>query len=291
MEECAGILEAYTYFTGDSLKRIVGPFWVLLYVIPLPVATIVVALHGKSKSDIKSGKLRKCLDRLLNKVILASKWLFARWHLVVLHFLVVLWAVVLRIYADWRILVFSLICYVVGLLSWRRSINYPILFGRSKRIKGESEYVPISLVPGIGNSYLRTHYVAPPSGDVFLGKARFRLESNVLIFDTNEQIRYFTTHNNGEKEVDFQLPKPQNQVKSVYFLINSRNSKGIYAHQGIGEIRLVFEDAPPIVVELILGENIREWCPGNTGDFVREASSPMLTMGAWTGLARMEQMQ
>ena len=101
-----------------------------------------------------------------------------------------------------------------------------------------------------------------PPGTSFLGKARFRLESDALIFDTNEQIRYLhDCATDGGKEVDLPLPHPQNQVKSAYFLINSRNSKGIYAHQGIGEIRLVFEDAPPIVVELVLGENIPGMVP------------------------------
>ena len=54
----------------------------------------------------------------------------------------------------------------------------------------------------------------------------------------------------------------------------------------IGEIRLIFRDAPPICVELILGQNIREWCPGNPGDFVRDAPSPTITMDAWTGLSK-----
>jgi hypothetical protein len=35
-----------------------------------------------------------------------------------------------------------------------------------------------------------------------------------------------------------------------------------------------------------LGQNVREWCPGNPGDFVRQASVPSLTMNAWTGLSK-----
>jgi len=152
--------------------------------------------------------------------------------------------------------------------------------------EGKTKFLPISLFPGVGNSYLKSRYIAPPFGDVVLGNARFRLESDSLIFDTDEQIRYYLPRSDGGKEIDFQLPEPQNQVKSAYFLINSGNSKSIYAHKGIGEIRLVFKDAPPIVVELVLGENIREWCPGNPGDYVREASSPMITMDVWTGLSK-----
>ncbi len=42
---------------------------------------------------------------------------------------------------------------------------------------------------------------------------------------------------------------------------------------------------PDLVVESVLGENIREWCPGNPGDYAREASSSIITMGVWTGLS------
>jgi hypothetical protein len=249
----------------------------------LIVGLIVGLLVGGVIAYLRSDRFKQWFSRLLNTIMRALKWLTAKWHFIILHFLVVVLAVVFRIYADWRILVFSLVCYVVGMLSWRLSIGRPISFGGSKSIK--SKYLPIS-VSGIGNSYLKSRYVAPPSGDTFVGKAQFRLEPDALIFDTNEQIRYHTPRNDGGKEIDLQLPKPQNQIKSAYFLINSENSKSIYAHQGIGEIKLVFKDAPPIIVELVLGENIREWCPGNPGDFVREASSPMLTMGAWAGLSK-----
>lgn len=59
-----------------------------------------------------------------------------------------------------------------------------------------------------------------------------------------------------------------------------------YANKGIGEIKLVFKDAPPIDIELVLGKNIREWCPGNSGDFIRETSSSELVTGVWTGMSK-----
>lgn len=69
-------------------------------------------------------------------------------------------------------------------------------------------------------------------------------------------------------------------------MINSGNSKNIYANKSIGRIRLVFKEAPPIDVELVLGKNIREWCPGNSGDYVREASSPETITEVWVGLSK-----
>ncbi len=250
-------------------------------------AVLFALVVGGGVAYLKSNKFKKWFDRLLKEIVLASKWVVAKWHLIVLHSLVVIWGtVVLRIYADWKILAFSLVCYMLGLLSWGLFIGRPISFSRSKSTESKTKYLPISLIRSIGNSYLKSRYIAPPSGDVFLGKAQFRLEPDALIFDTNQQIRYCTPRKDGGKEIDLPLPEPQNQVKSAYFLINSSNSKSIYKYQHIGEIMLVFKDAPPIVIELVLGDNIREWCPGNPGDFVREASSPMITMDAWTGLSK-----
>ena len=251
------------------------------------IGVLLTLIVGGAIAYLKSNRFKKWFNQLLTKMTLALKWLISKWQLIVLHsFVVILGMVIFRIYSDWRILAFSFICYVVGLLSWGFYIGHPISFSRSKSTESKTKFLPISLFPGIGNAYFKSRYVAPPSGDVFLGNAQFRLEPDALIFDTSEPIRDCLPRNDGGKEIDFHLPKPQNQVKSLYFLINSGNSKINYAHQSIGEIRLVFKDAPPIVVKLVLGDNLREWCPGNSGDFVREASSSMITMDAWTGLSK-----
>lgn len=265
-------------FIGALLTLIVSRLNLLFALAVVLVTLIVSGVIAYLKLD----RFKQWFNRLLNKIMLALKWLITKWRLIVLYsFVVVLGMVIFRIYPDWRIVAFSLVCYAVGLLSWRISKHRPIVSTETK-----TKFLPISLFPGVGNSYFKSYYIAPPSGNVFLGNAQFRLEPDSLIFDTNGQIHYFLPRSGGGKEIDLRLPQPQNQVKSVYFLINSGNSRSIYAHKDIGEIRLVFKDAPPIVVDLILGENIREWCPGNPGDYVREASSPMVTMGVWTGLSK-----
>lgn len=159
---------------------------------------------------------------------------------------------------------------------------------RNKVLKNKLEptFVPLSLPTGIGNSYFETRFINPPSGNIILGGVKFQLEPKSLVFDTNEQIRYLTPRDDGSKEVDFRLPRPINQIRSTYFLINSGNSKNLYNNEKIGEIRLIFKDAPPIVTELVLGYNIREWCPGNPGDFVRETSSPDVIADVWKGLSK-----
>ena len=45
-----GFLEAYTYFQGDYLKNMIGPYWVSIYLIPLPIALIVGFIRSKTKN-------------------------------------------------------------------------------------------------------------------------------------------------------------------------------------------------------------------------------------------------
>jgi hypothetical protein len=142
------------------------------------------------------------------------------------------------------------------------------------------------LRPGFGNSYLKDRYIDPPIGDVVLGGAQFKLKQDSLIFDTNDPIRYYRPLDYGGYQIEIQLPETVNRVKSVYFLINSGNSKTIYTNRSIGKISLVFKEAPPVDVDLVLGKNIREWCPGNSGDYVRETSSPETVTNVWTGMSK-----
>ena len=155
-----------------------------------------------------------------------------------------------------------------------------------KTIDIKTTFFPISLSPGIGNSYLKDRYISPPSGDVFLGGAQFLLKKDCLIFDTSKPIRYYLPLDNDGKLVEFQLSEMTNKIKSVYLLINSGNSKIIYANRSLGKISLVFKEAPQIDVELLLGKNVREWCPGNSGDYIRETSSPQSITSVWVGMSK-----
>lgn len=163
--------------------------------------------------------------------------------------------------------------------------KFSILRKRGRANENRAVFLPIPLRPGIGNTYLKDRYINPPTGDVVLNGVRFLLEPDMLIFDTSKPISSYTPRNDGGKEVDFRLPEPASGVKSVHLLINSGNSKNVYANESIGKIRLIFRDAPPIVVEIVLGQNIREWCPGNTGEFVRETSGSSTT-NVWTGMSK-----
>lgn len=62
-----GLLEAYTYFTGDELKKILGAYWLLiLYGLPIIIALWIASLSYKnvlrgnvSLADVKPDALQK----------------------------------------------------------------------------------------------------------------------------------------------------------------------------------------------------------------------------------------
>jgi hypothetical protein len=158
--------------------------------------------------------------------------------------------------------------------------KFPTIFG------SKTTFIPISFSPGIGNSYLKDRYISPPSGDVVFAGSQFKLNFDSMVFDTSKQIRDYLPLDSGGKEIVFHLPESVNKIKSVNFLINSGNSKTIYLNRSIGKISLMFKEAPPIVVELILGKNVREWCPGNSGDYIRETSSADNVNAVWVGMSK-----
>lgn len=136
----------------------------------------------------------------------------------------------------------------------------------------------------VGNFRLENRYIDPPKG-AFTGKNKLRYDfaNKATIFDTNEHIKSYRSRENGGIEVDLKLGKTIRDVSAVYVLINSGNSESTYKNKKIGEIQLVFTDAPPIVTDLILGANIREWAPGNPGKWVREVTDTNNT-NYWQGM-------
>ncbi len=152
----------------------------------------------------------------------------------------------------------------------------------NKKVISSINYMPVAIRPGIGNSYFKDRYLDLPSGDIILDKAEFHLQPDSLIFDTNAHISSYLPRADGGKEIELRIEKPISNIVSANFLINSGNSKIIYASDKIGEIILVFKDAPPITTDLKLGYNIREWSIGNQGDWVRELSSSETSL-YWKG--------
>jgi hypothetical protein len=180
-----------------------------------------------------------------------------------------------------------LLAIVITVLQRSLSSRVKSLFVQrlNKPVENKPKFVPISLPAGIGNAYLRDRYLDPPSRIITPNdnKVEFQLPPDSLILDTNITPRYVTPRDYDWEEFGFTLPKPIQNIRSAYFLINSGNSHAIYRGLKLGEIKLIFRDAPPIVTVLVLGENIREWCIGNQGDYIREVSDHTTNNLAWKG--------
>jgi len=261
----------WTQFIPDLVITVIGVMFAI-------IAAGIIAYF-------KSERFKTWLNKLLAKFTFGLKWLVEKWHFFLpLGIFIILGTLALRIYTDWNIVALSFTCYMIGLLGWGLSNRHQIL--RVKNKGTTTRFLPITLPPGIGNSYFESRFIDPPSGENISGKVRFDLQPKSLIFDSNEQIRFSLLKDDGGIGVEFQLTKPINKIASAYFLINSGNSKRIYENEKVGEIELIFKDAPPIITKLVLGKNIREWCPGNVGDYVRETNSPDTILGVWKGLSK-----
>ena len=44
-----GFIEAYSYFQGDGLKNAIGPNWVFIYLLPLPIAFVIGIVREKKR--------------------------------------------------------------------------------------------------------------------------------------------------------------------------------------------------------------------------------------------------
>jgi hypothetical protein len=147
-------------------------------------------------------------------------------------------------------------------------------------------FLPVALTPGIGNAHLSSRYISPPTGRIRLSGIEFDLSENALIFDTAAHIREYRQVDGTGKRVELGISKPLSGIVAAHVLLNSGNSKNVYSRVGIGQISFYFRDAPPINVNLVLGYNIREWCPGNSGDYIREADPRSGLKQVWAGLSK-----
>ncbi len=111
-----GFLEAYTYFQDDHLKKVLGPYWWIIYVLPLFISLFMAI--GVTKSE----KLRQFFE-----------WFLRQWrYFVISTFFITVEFFLYLSYEDWRLIVFStaylvLVILFEWLLRWRRMERADIL--------------------------------------------------------------------------------------------------------------------------------------------------------------------
>lgn len=266
----------WTQFIPDSLA---GTLSTIIAVLIISVSTAIIAY-------VKSVKFRESLNKnkAFKRFILASKWLIKKWHFIsIVSLLLVVDIIIWRIYTNIGIVVLSLFHLLIGALGLEMLVSKPYIQIHKKPKLLQPKFLPILIPPGVGNKYFREFYIDPPVGNVNLGGVDFILKSDSFVFDTGISPRVSKEREDGSVEVELNLPEPIKNVEAVHLLISSGNSKSFYNTERIGEIVLVFHDAPLHPTPLILGNNIREWCIGAAGDLIRKVSSPF-SKAVWNGL-------
>lgn len=234
----------------------------------------------------------------------ASAWLWVVSNLALLIGLILLLVVVFAsnlIFTSFSVGVLLIVLAIAIILLVR-----PRQLFSGRKQQSQPRFQPVEIRPGVGNRYLNHYFREPPLGETefesfmsaLLPESRtslieiesipFALGPKSLVFDTSGQLRYFTELDEGTRKVRLDLPEPANNVEKIHFLINSGNSKLIYEWQRIGILRLIFGGEHESVyfsqpIDLILGDNIREWAPGNSpAEYVTRTSDPRNKI-AWRG--------
>jgi hypothetical protein len=123
----------------------------------------------------------------------------------------------------------------------------------------------------IVNASLSEDFVSPPTGSQVFTDVPFKLDGRVFKSQASPSpnINYPQS-----ARLVVELPRP----KSVYVLLAAGNGFFQWSGNEIGRIRLEFAEGVPVTVELVLGQNIREWHSGEN----LAAAAPEITE-AWRG--------
>lgn len=133
------------------------------------ISILLTLLFSATIAYLKSEKFKKWFNRLPTAMGIGGKWLINKWYFVLpLCIVILLITVAFRFYGDWKLVTFSFVSYVVGLLTW-------VLFNTHRKLI-EKEHATSTIMPkflsipipaGFGNTYLKNRYITPPVGDVF----------------------------------------------------------------------------------------------------------------------------
>ncbi|MCX7669086.1 MAG: hypothetical protein N2439_03315, partial [Anaerolineae bacterium] len=138
------------------------------------------------------------------------------------------------------------------------------------------QYLAVSL-QGVANARTTDGYVNPPLGDVVLGGVRFSLGQGGSV--TTQAAPLPNNPQNIALPVDAQAPQ------TVYLLITGGDLFSRFAGQTVGRVRLVFSDGKAHAVDLVAGQNLREW--KHSAGVIDSLTSPALTE-VWRGANRFD---
>jgi hypothetical protein len=139
---------------------------------------------------------------------------------------------------------------------------------------GQSLTVSLQAVANAGTT---DGYVDPPVGDVVLGGMRFSLGRGGSVTTQASPL--------PDNPKSISLPVDAQAPQAVYLLLTGGDLFSRFAGQTVGRVRLVFADGKAHAVDLVAGQNLREW--KHSADVISRATSPELTE-VWRGANRFD---
>ena len=115
---------------------------------------------------------------------------------------------------------------------------------------GAGQFLAVSL-EGVANARATEGYVNPPLGDVVLGGVRFSLGRGGSVTTQAAPL--------PDNLTGIALPLDAPGPQAVYLLITGGDLFSRFAGQTVGRVRLVFGDGQVHAVDLVAGQNLREW--------------------------------
>ncbi len=133
------------------------------------------------------------------------------------------------------------------------------------------QFLTISLQE-VANASSADGYVDPPVGDVVLSDVLFSLSKGASI--TTQAVPL------PDNPTSISLPVDAEGPQMVYLLLTGGDLYSRFTGRTVGSVRLVFGGGQAYMVDLVVGQNLREW--KYSSDVVTSATDPALTE-VWRG--------
>ena len=148
-----------------------------------------------------------------------------------------------------------------------------VLLSRSPYKKRRTRILPLDPITTMDDFVGR--YRSPPTGQTRFHKVPFLLNA-----------RYFETDANGPRQAELALSDPVERVSSVHLLTVAGNAWKRYEGVVIGRVQFLFNDGAAQETAFTLGQNVREWAPGNAPGRLAIEVNDHLSRLAWKGRGR-----
>jgi serine/threonine-protein kinase len=137
---------------------------------------------------------------------------------------------------------------------------------------GPLAILPIDLAL-IGNQRFAQNYLNPPQGLVTLQGIPFEFGERVFWSQADPTVSLPTS-----AQLPLSIPSP----RSAFILVATGDGFRRFEGKAVGRIEFYFQINPPLIVELVLGKNVREWQTGSSSIVTRAPEVSQVWQGTVT---------